>query len=87
MFHTDVTKVDQDVAYVAMVVYVCCNFYSQCFIYFSDVCCKRVYLDVAMWEARYITQVCLSGYYIYFTHMLQVFYLDVAYVCNSFQEF
>jgi hypothetical protein len=38
---------------------------------FLDVCCKRVYLDVA-----YV-----------FTHMLKVFHLDVAYVCNSFQVF
>jgi hypothetical protein len=29
-------------------------------------------------------QVCLSGYCICFTHMLQVFYLNVAYVCNCF---
>jgi hypothetical protein len=29
---------------------------------------------------RCILQVCLSGYYIYFTHVLHVFYLDVAYI-------
>ena len=38
---------------------------------FLDICCKCVYLDVA-----YVS-----------THMLQVFYLDVAYVCNVFQVF
>jgi hypothetical protein len=38
---------------------------------FLDVCCKCVYLDVA-----YI-----------FTHMLQVFYLDVACVLQWFQVF
>jgi hypothetical protein len=43
----------------------------QCFIYFSDVCCKRVFLDVTF----------------VFIHMLQVFYLDVVYVCNWFQVF
>jgi hypothetical protein len=39
----------------------------QCFICFSNVCYKRVYLDVA-----YV-----------FTYMLQVFYLDLVYVYNS----
>jgi hypothetical protein len=32
-------------------------------------------------------QVCLFGCYIYFTQMLQVFYLIAAYVCNDFQVF
>jgi hypothetical protein len=31
-----------------------------------------------------ILQLCLPGRCICFTHMLQMFYLDVAYVCNSF---
>jgi hypothetical protein len=44
---------------------------SQCFICFSDVCCKCVYLDVA-----YV-----------FAHMMQVFYLDVSYVYNGFKCF
>jgi hypothetical protein len=43
----------------------------QCFVYFSNVCYKRLYLDVA-----YV-----------FAHMLQVFYVDVIYVCNVFQVF
>jgi hypothetical protein len=65
-------KVDRDVAYVVMVVHVCCKLmFSMFHIFFSDVCCKCVYLDVA-----YV-----------FTHMLQVFYLDVAYVYNSFKCF
>jgi hypothetical protein len=29
-------------------------------------------------------EVCLSECCIFFTHMLQVLYLDVAYVCNDF---
>jgi hypothetical protein len=45
------------------------NVYSQCFIYFFR--CKL--------------QVCLSGCCICFTHILQVFYLDAAFVCNGFQ--
>jgi hypothetical protein len=45
--------------------------YSKCFI-----CCFRRKL-----------QVCLFGCCICFTHMLQIFYLDVVYVCNGFQVF
>jgi hypothetical protein len=37
--------------------------------------------------SRLILQVCLSGCCKYFTHMLQVFYLDAVYVCNVFQVF
>jgi hypothetical protein len=70
-FHMEVAKVDQDVAYIAIVVHVCCKRLSQCFICFF----------------RSTLQVCLSGCYICFTYMLQVFYLDVAYVCNGFQVF
>jgi hypothetical protein len=61
-FHTDIAKVDRDVAYVAMVVHVYYKSLSTMFHLFSDVCCKHVYLDVA-----YV-----------FTHMLQVLYLDVC---------
>jgi hypothetical protein len=43
-----VTKVDRDVAYVAIVVHVCCKHLFPMFhLFFSDVCCKCVYLDVA----------------------------------------
>jgi hypothetical protein len=46
----------------------CCQYFI-CF--FSDVCCKCVYLDVA-----YV-----------FTHMMQVFYMDVVYIYNHFMCF
>ena len=70
MFHTDVAKVDRDVAHVAMVVHVCCKLLFLMFhLFFSNICCTCVYLDVA-----YV-----------FTHMMQVFYLDIAYVYNSFK--
>jgi hypothetical protein len=53
-------------------VHVCCKcLFSMFYLFFSDVCRKCVYLDVA-----------------YVLHwILQVFYLDVPYVCNSFQVF
>jgi hypothetical protein len=44
VFYMDIAKVDRDVAYVAMVVHVCCKFMFSMF--HSDVCCKCVYLDV-----------------------------------------
>jgi hypothetical protein len=47
MFHKDVVKIDRDVAYVAMVVYVCCKLLFPMFHLFSDIYCKCVYLDVA----------------------------------------
>jgi len=34
MFHKDVAKVDRDVAYVTMVVHICCKLMFQCFICF-----------------------------------------------------
>jgi hypothetical protein len=34
VFHIDVTKVDQDVAHVAMIVHVCCKLLFLMFIYF-----------------------------------------------------
>ena len=67
MFCMDVAKVDRDVAYVTIVVHVCCNRLFPMFHLFF----------------RYMLQVCLSGYCICFTHMLQVFYLNVAYFCNG----
>jgi hypothetical protein len=61
----DVAKVDHDVAYVALVVHLCCKHLSLIFhLFFSDICCKCV----------------LSGCCICFTHMLQVFHFNVAYV-------
>jgi hypothetical protein len=51
-------KVDRDVAYVVMIIHVCCKCLFPMFhLFFSDVYCKCA----------------LSGYCICFTHMLQVF--------------
>jgi hypothetical protein len=75
--------------YVVIVSYECCKSRSKCCI-----CCNgcthmlqrsvpnvsSVFLDVLL-------QVYLSGCCIRFTHMSQVFYLDIAYVCNSLQVF
>jgi hypothetical protein len=71
VLYIDVAKVDRDVAYIAMVVHICCNglllMFHLCVL---DVCGKCVYLDVA-----------------YILHMLHVFYVDVTYVCKDFHCF
>ena len=93
VFYTDVAKVDQDVAYVAMVVHVCCRrLFLMFYLFFRCMlqvclsgCCRTGSAEST--SQIYITQVCLSRYCICFTHMLQVFYLDVAYVCNGFLVF
>jgi hypothetical protein len=71
VFYIYVAKVDRDVICVAMVVHVCSKSLSPMFHLFF----------------RRMLQVCLFGCCIYFTHMLQVFYLDVANVRNVFQVF
>jgi hypothetical protein len=43
----DVAKVDRDVAYVAMVVYLCCKRLSLMFHLFFDICCKCVCVEIA----------------------------------------
>jgi hypothetical protein len=73
LFRMNVAKIDRDIAYVTMVVHICC---------------KRLFPMFHLFFRR-ILQVCLSWCYICFTYtyMLQVFYPDVAYVCNDFQVF
>jgi hypothetical protein len=45
VFHTDVIKVDRD---IAMVIHVCCKLlFSMFHLFFPNVCYKYVYLDVA----------------------------------------
>jgi hypothetical protein len=46
VIHTDVAKVDYDVAHVTMVVHVCCKLLFSLFHLFFYVCCKCFYLNV-----------------------------------------
>ena len=81
VFHADIAKVDQDVAFVATIVYICCKLLFASSV-FPDVCCKHVYLDVA-----YISHIC----YKCFIWMLRMFtmvfkcfscvFASVSYVC------
>jgi hypothetical protein len=68
VFYIDVAKVDQDVAHVAMSIYICFKYMFQMFhLFISSGCCK---VDL---DAIYI-YASVSGVFI---HMLQVFHLDV----------
>jgi hypothetical protein len=66
----DVAKVDRDVAHVAY------------FANVSEVCCKRLFKMIHLFHT-YVVPSALFGCCIYFTHMLQVFYLDIAYVLHT----
>jgi hypothetical protein len=74
LFHIDVAKVYQNVAYVAMVVHVCCKLLFPKLLYlFFQTCVASVFIWVL---------------HIIFTHMLHVFHLDIAYILQwPFQAF
>jgi hypothetical protein len=77
------------VSEVAIVLDECCKSRSECCI-----CCNgythilqmsihnvsSIFLDVLL-------HVCLSGYCIRFTYILQIFSMDITYVCNVFKLF
>jgi hypothetical protein len=53
-FPMDLAKVDRDIAYIAVVVHLCCKLLlSMFYLFFSDICCKCVYLDVT-----YVLHIC-----------------------------
>jgi hypothetical protein len=64
VFHTDVAKVDRDVAYVAIVVHLCCKRLFPVFYLFSDICCTCVH--------TYVSSV-LSGRYVMFAIVFKCF--------------
>jgi hypothetical protein len=68
VFHVDVTKVDRDAVYVAMVVHVCCMCLFPMFHLFSQ---------------TYVASVFIRMLHMFHTY-LQVFYLDVAYIYKMF---
>jgi hypothetical protein len=78
VFHTDVAKVDQYVAFVAVVVYVCCKLLFTSF--FADVCCKcQVCLFVAY--VLHIYCKCFIRMLRMFYNGFQVFFLSISDVC------
>jgi hypothetical protein len=80
VFHANVAKVDRDVAYVVMIVHVCCKCLFPMFrLFFSDVCCKCVHLDVP-----YVSQRCCN-YYIWMLHMFAIVFqvFSCVFACVS----
>jgi hypothetical protein len=88
----NIAKVDRDVAYVAMVVHVCCKGLLLMFhLCFSDPYCKCIYLDVAyvfIWMLRMVAMIFMCFIFLVFHKnissvlsaficMLQLLYLDV----------
>jgi hypothetical protein len=72
VFHIDIAKVDQDVTYVAMAIHVCCKrLFGMFHLFFSDICCKYFYLNVA---------------YVSHIYCKKSLYLDVAYVLQCLFE-
>jgi hypothetical protein len=78
VFYVDVAKVDRDVAYVAMTIHVCCKRLFQMFQLFqTDVACVLSGCYICSTLMLYVLHPDVA--YV-FTHMLQVFYLDAAYI-------
>jgi hypothetical protein len=66
VFHIDVAKVDRDVAYIAMAIYVYCEPLFQMFYFFFGRMLQVFYLDVV-----YISHICCKC----FRHMFHVFHM------------
>jgi hypothetical protein len=76
VFHANVAKVDQDVAHVAIVVHICCKLMFPPFhLFFPDVRCKCVYLDVA-----YVSHIYCKCF-IYMLHMFHIYIVNVLSTC------
>jgi hypothetical protein len=63
------------VAYVAMTIHVYCKYMFQMYV-------ASVFIWMLHWLYTYVVSVCFK-YLSCFKHMLQVFYLDVAYIAVS----
>jgi hypothetical protein len=84
VFYMDVAKVDRDVAHVATVIHVCCKRLFQRFhLFFSNICCKCVYLDVAY--VSHISCKCIffSMLHIFCNGFFKCFY-NVSYACFKY---
>jgi hypothetical protein len=70
LFYIDVAKVGQDVAHVAMAIYVLFQVYVSNVFSVADICCKCFYLNIAKIDLN-VTYTC----------MLQAYVSSVSYVC------
>jgi hypothetical protein len=79
LFQMNVAKVYQNVAYVAVVVYVCCTSPFPMFhLCFWTYCCKCIYLDIV-----YVSHICCKC----FIWILRMFAMVFNYFSCAFQVF
>jgi hypothetical protein len=75
----DVAKVDRDAAHVAIAIHVCCKRLFEMFHQFFQTCVASALTGFCICFHTDVASVC-SKCFFHFRRMLQVFYLDVAYV-------
>jgi hypothetical protein len=87
VFHINVAKVDLDVAHVAIAIHVCCKSLFNMFHLFQTYvatvlsgCCKSRFRCCIYKHVASVYFKC----FMCFIRMLQVFCLNVAYVCNGY---
>jgi hypothetical protein len=90
VFRTNVAKVDHDVAYVAIIVHVCCNLQvsiPNVSSVFSDVCCKCVYFASVLSGCCICLQLfvikCFSYVFICVSDTYFKYFSCVSYVCYN----
>jgi hypothetical protein len=82
LFNTDITKVDQDVAYVAMVVHVCCKLLFSMFHLFFSTYVANVFIWMLQMFSHMTASV-LSGMLCMFTMVSSVFQV---FFCKCFKR-
>ena len=73
----NVVKVDRDVAYVAMVVHVCCKLLFQGFI-----CFFRRMLQVCLFNFAYVSHICVQLFVLQWFLGVFVSVLDACFKCS-----
>jgi hypothetical protein len=81
VFHTDIARVDQHVAYIAMVVPVCCKHLFLIFHLFSRRMLQSVFIWMLHMFHTYVISV-LSGCCVCLQYFLSVFYVFQMYVSS-----
>jgi hypothetical protein len=91
VFHRDVAKVDQNVAYVASVSEACCKRWFKMFYLFQTYVASVFYLDVAHVSQEYVQNIlvlcCNKCFHVVickcFIWMLHIFHTHGAIVCSK----
>jgi hypothetical protein len=69
VFHADVTKVDRDIAYVAMIVHVCC----KCRFVMFHLSFQMYVASVFIWMCVYVSHICCK-YFVCMLHMFAIIF-------------